>query len=311
MEVQHVRRLCEKIIPGGGPLKIQPVLKGWSEEKKFLVEIRAGSRYMLRISPISSLEKREKEFKIMEKIKELGITMSLPLEMGQCGDNKNVYVLLSWVEGEALDEGIKNLEEEEQYFLGLKAGETLKKIHVIPGPDNLENWEGRMGRKIKDRLEKYRSSDLKVKNDQYVIDFIQENIHLLKGRPQVLQHGDYHTGNLVLTPEGDLGVIDFNRGDYGDPFEDFLKMEMFSRELSIFFCRGQLDGYFSRGIPENLFPLLALYLASVALFSPVWAEPFGEKEIASMTGRAERIIKDYNNFRRVTPRWLNRREIKS
>jgi len=310
MELQHLRGLCEEIFPGDEPFKIQLLDKGWSEERKFLIEIRDGSRYVLRISPVSSLEKRRNEFEIMEKIMELGINMSIPLGMGQYGDNKNVYVLLSWVEGETLDEGIKNLAEDEQYFLGLKAGETLKTIHCIPAPDNLEKWEERMGRKIKNRLEKYRSSDLRVKNDQYAIDFIQGNIHLLKNRPQVLQHGDYHTGNLVHTPGGDLGVIDFNRWDYGDPFEEFLKMEMFSRDLSLFFCRGQLDGYFPRGIPENFFPLLALYLASVALFSPIWAVPFGEEEIAYMTEKAERIIKDFNKFGRVTPRWLDEGDLR-
>jgi len=87
---------------------------------------------------------------------------------------------------------------------------------------------------------------------------------LLKNRPQTYQHGDFHIGNLIVTPDNTLGVIDFNRWDYGDPFEEFYKMMLFSRELSIPFAMGQINGYFENRVPNNflicwLYILLMLY----------------------------------------------------
>lgn len=304
MENREIKKICREIPLLRDYCVAQFVDKGWSEEKKFYVQTHKGGRFNLRISPLASFETRKREFEALEKVRELGITMSQPVDIGKCGKGKYVYVLLSWVEGESLDESIGKLNIEEQYAVGFEAGEILKKIHSISAPENLENWEERMGRKIQLRLEKYCESGVKIKNGHLAQNFIQDNLHLLKNRPQVFQHGDYHIGNLILTPGKKLGVIDFNRWDYGDPFEEFHKMEMFSREKSISFCRGQLDGYFPTGIPENFFLLISLYLASVLLYSPVWAQPYGEEEVAYMKKKAEEIMADSENFRSPVPLWL-------
>ena len=106
-----------------------------------------------------------------------------------------------------------------------------------------------------------------------------------------------------MTLENNIGVIDFNRWDYGDPYEDFYKMMLFSRELSIPFAKGQIDGYFGNEVPKDFFSILALYLADVILYSVVWAIPFGEEEVNNMVKLAEMIFSDYNNFNSVVPKW--------
>lgn len=37
-----------------------------------------------------------------------------------------------------------------------------------------------------------------------------------------------------------IGVIDFNRWEVGDPYEEFYKLESFARELSVPYCIGQI-----------------------------------------------------------------------
>jgi len=307
MDQREIEKICRGIPLLRDYSSVHYVDKGWSEEKKFFVETPEGGNFNLRISPKEFWKKRKEEFEVLEKAAELGITMSKPVDIGECVDGKNVFVLLSWVEGESLDEVMGKLDQEEQYRVGFEAGRTLKKIHSISPPEKQERWSEKMGRKIRLRLEKYSESGLKVTNDYLAQKFINENLHLLQNRPQVFQHGDYHTGNLVLSPGKNLGVIDFNRWDYGDPFEDFYKMEMFSREHSIPFCRGQLEGYFPDGIPEDFFPLLTLYLASVILYSVVWAQPFGEEEVEYMKKKAEEIMDDFQNFDSTIPLWWRER----
>ena len=47
-----------------------------------------------------------------------------------------------------------------------------------------------------------------------------------------------------------IGVIDFNRWEVGDPYEEFYKLESFGIEESIPYCVGQIDEYFM--IPFHL-----------------------------------------------------------
>src|SRR5262249_11039008 len=41
-----------------------------------------------------------------------------------------------------------------------------------------------------------------------------------KGREITLTHGDFRTGNFMVTPEGLSGVLDWEFARYGDPMED-------------------------------------------------------------------------------------------
>ncbi len=165
-----------------------------------------------------------------------------------------------------------------------------------------------MLKKFSVHQEKYRSCGVRVKNEEKALSYLKENLHLLKNRPQVFQHGDFHIGNLILTPENHLGIIDFNRWDYGDPYEEFYKMSLFSREKSIPFSRGQIHGYFGGEVPEDFFPLLALYLADVILYSIVWAIPFGEEEVLEMQRRALMVLSDYDSFHTIPPTWFHEQQ---
>lgn len=42
---------------------------------------------------------------------------------------------------------------------------------------------------------------------------------------------------------GEIGVIDFNRWEICDQYEEFYKLESFARELSIPYCIGQMQAY--------------------------------------------------------------------
>ena len=141
--------------------------------------------------------------------------MSIPIDIGISNNDQQVYILLSWTKGRALDEVIITLTKEVQYNLGVEAGRILKKFHSTPAPADQEEWEERMVKKFDYHLEKYKESGIKVPNDEQALKYIKENSHLLKNRPQVFQQGDFHVGNFILTPDNKMGVIDFNRWDYG------------------------------------------------------------------------------------------------
>ena len=286
-------------------ISIEQINKGWSKDKKYYIKNNIGENFLLRISDFNVYDIKKKEFESMQEVYKLGINISKPIDFGICSDGKYVYSLLSWIEGQSADEVIKNLSYEEQYKLGVEAGQILRKMHTIPAPIGQEDWEERMIKKISNHLMRYEESGIKVLNDEFAIKHINKNLHLLKNRSQSYQHGDFHIGNLIITPDNTLGVIDFNRWDYGDTFEEFYKMILFSRELSIPFATGQINGYFENEVPKNFFDTLALYVADVILFSIVWAIPFGSDDVVGMIKRAEMILDDYDNFNSTIPKWFD------
>lgn len=60
-------------------------------------------------------------------------------------------------------------------------------------------------------LIKYKNNINRVKNDQFAIDFVKKNIGKINSSYPVYKHGNYHVGNLILTPLNMIDVIDFNR----------------------------------------------------------------------------------------------------
>lgn len=146
---------------------------------------------------------------------------------------------------------------------------------------------------------------MRIENDENIIRFVKENIEYIWEQKPTYLHGDFHPGNLIYTPEGSIGVIDFNRWEVGDPYEAFYKLQSFGREISIPYCIGQIDAYFDKQVPEEFWRALAVYVAHASLYSIKWAEKFGQEEIDGMRKRCLQALEDYDYFKRIVPGWYN------
>lgn len=283
---------------------IEKIEKGWSDDGKYYIESMNGQKLLLRVSDRSNFDKRKKEFEIVEMYANLGIEMSKPIEFGICNNGNHVYMLLTWVEGKDLEQELGGLSETEQYSLGRMAGKILKKIHSIKVlPEDLPHTT-KAQKKLK-QLESYENSNVRIKDDVIAINYIKDNIHKIWSVPPVYQHGDFHPGNLILTPNNTIGVIDFNRWEVGDPYEEFYKLESFGTEVSIPYCKGQLDEYFDDMIPDTFWEVLAVYVAHASLYSIKWAEKFGQKDIDNMVNICKKSFTHYDDFKLVKPLWYN------
>lgn len=176
--------------------------------------------------------------------------MSMPIEFGVCNQNKSVYMILIWVEGQDLETVLSDLPENEQYALGRLAGDILKKIHSIPVEEKDIPANTKEDKKIL-QLSRYESSNVRVTNDEIAVKYVKENIHKIWKEKSVYQYGDFYPGNLIYMENGEIGVIDFNRWEVGDPYEEFYKLESFAIELSVPYCIGQIQSYFNDDIPED------------------------------------------------------------
>ena len=280
---------------------LSPVLAGWSGDKKYCAIGKNGEKYFLRITPPAKAERAKNSFELQKRMWALGVPMCRPIE---CGDLEEGFCTLqSWVEGENAEDVVPAMPEDEQYTLGFESGVILKKIHSIPAPDDALDWETRFNAKIDRKIQGYNDCPIKFDGAEAFLEYLAHNRFLLHGRPQCYQHGDYHIGNMMIE-HGKLIIIDFDRYDYGDPWEEFNRIVWCAQSAPTFAC-GMVDGYFDGSVPMEFWRLLALYISSNTLSSIPWAIPFGEEEIRKFLDQAEEILGWYDDMRRVVPNWYH------
>lgn len=277
--------------------------KGWSGDQKYCVVTASGETYLLRISPVERMERRKAEYERMKQVADLDIPMCLPVEFGVC--DEGVYVIQSWIDGVDAEEIIPTMSQTQQYGYGLDAGKILAKIHGLPAPSNAPDWETRFNAKIDRKIAMYADCSLKYENGEAMLQYLAENRHLLKDRPQSYQHGDYHIGNFMLTADGVLTVIDFDKDDFGDPWEEFNRI-VWSAQAAPFFAAGMVDGYFDGDVPMEFWKLLALYICSNTIGSLSWAIPFGEGEVGVMRKQASNVLNWYSHMQTTVPSWYRK-----
>lgn len=284
---------------------IRPILKGWSDDQKYYIEDERGEKLLLRVSDVSLYDKRLEEFENIKQLSKLDINMPKPIEFGTYNENKKVYSLLTWVEGDDAIEMLPKLDERTQYKLGFKAGQILEKIHTLRPTIKIQPWDKTIDIKIKKTIDFYRNCGFKIKNDDIIINYILDNEKYLKLRPITFQHGDYHLGNMIITKEGDLSIIDFNRSSYGDPWEEFDRF-IFTWKENVTFARGQIEGYFKNEVPEDFFKVMSIYNARNLIASIPWSLDFGEEDLRIAVENSNLVYEAYEGFTSYIPNWYRR-----
>ena len=276
------------------------VNKGWSGDQKYCVTTTDGSKYLLRIPVPERAHRFHLGYLRMQEAAALGIPMCLPIEFSE--SDEGTYAIHSWVDGTDAEETVPTFSKEKQYAYGLDAGRILKKLHSLPAPAGVTPWAERFNAKIDRKIKMYAECPLKYDDGELFLAYLAENRYLLSDRPQTYQHGDYHIGNMMIDKDGGLTIIDFDRDDFGDPWEEFNRI-VWCAQAAPAFASGMVDGYFDAEIPMEFWKLLALYISSNTLSSLPWAISFGEKEIQTMRKQAAEVLLWYDNMRNPVPSW--------
>jgi aminoglycoside phosphotransferase (APT) family kinase protein len=278
---------------------ITKIDKGWSNDDKYHIKYK-GSDYLLRVSPTKLSQRIHRLFDITNDLAHLGVPICKPIELIK--HNDTIHVLYSWVDGEDMIDVIGKYSKSVQYQYGLDAGKYLKRIHSIKAPEAIEPWDTRFNRKIDRNINKYHESTLDIPETTLFIDYLESNRHLLKNRPQCFHHGYYHIGNFMIDKHHKLIVIDFDRYDFGDPWEEFNRI-VWSVENSPPFASGIIDGYFDGNVPDTFWQLLLLYISSNTMSSLTWALGLDDDQLKVMINQMHDVLDWYENFTRIIPTW--------
>ncbi|NTW91021.1 MAG: phosphotransferase [Erysipelotrichaceae bacterium] len=277
------------------------IQKGWSFDYKFKLKDTNNQNYLLRVSDIKEYEHKKYEYEILNHPLLLNSNIIKPIEIGITLDKKYCYTLSKWIDGNDLEDSIEQYPEDIQYELGYKAGQILRQIHSIEiNTDN--NWNIDFQNKIDRKIVNALNCSLQLNKLEIYLKYIEQSRHLLSNRPMSFQHGDFHIGNTLIDINGKIVLIDFNRHDIGDPWEEFNRIPL-SAKVSGAYASGCVDGYFDNNIPGNFFPLLALYIAVNQISSLPWAIQFGDTEINFMRELSDQILDWYDDFNTNIPSW--------
>lgn len=241
----------------------------------------------------------------MQKIASLGVPMCKPIKLELSGNE--VHSMYEWIEGKDARGTILTYSVKQQYTYGVETGRILQKIHSIPITGARGDWENFFNQKIDDKISKYKECPIQYENGQIFIEFLNANRELLKDRPRVFQHGDYHIGNFIIGENHEIFVIDFDRFDFGDPWEEFNRI-VWSAQVSAPFASGMIDGYFDNEVPDLFWKLLAMYITTNIVGALPWAVSYGDEEISVMQNQAKEILEWYDYMNQIIPSWYLKKE---
>ncbi|UVI29498.1 phosphotransferase family protein [Paenibacillus spongiae] len=284
---------------------IKQIHKGFSFDEKFLL-FEGESRqpqYVLRTSGLQQMDRKRSEYDLIHRVHNMGVKTSEPIAFGTVESLDICYMLLRFVVGEDGTDVLSALSAGEQYQIGSEAGRELRIMHELPAPAGMEPWHVRRQAKHEKQYLAYRNCGVRLSEEEAIVSYIEENLPLMKGRPDRFQHDDFHPSNLLIHNRSYAGVIDYNRYDWGDPYHDFLKVAYFSREVSVPFSIGQIDGYFGGKVPERFWKLYALYTALIVFPTVTWTLQVVPEQLESMLERIRVVLDDHRNFESAVPAW--------
>ena len=279
--------------------KYEELKLGWSKDTKYILTDKNNNKFMLRVSDKSLHTKRLRQFNLLNEISCFNINCPKPIEYGIIDDK--VYMLLTYMEGNPAETEIIKYSNIEQYNLGLEAGKILKIIHSYDKEsDTLTWWEKYEPKSIR-KINTYLDTELKHNDYEFLINYYKENIHLMENRPQILTHGDYHLGNMLIH-KNHIVVIDFDKMNFADPYDEF-KPYCWNVLRSEYFETGLINGYFDNKIPEDFFKMLKFYTIESLISHLPWAMTFGEEEVKTAYMIYNKVIEWYDNFKLEIPTW--------
>ncbi|MCI0440482.1 MAG: phosphotransferase [Chloroflexi bacterium] len=284
--------------------RVEFLNKGYSTDSKYVLWQNGEPRFLLRLAEAGLYERRKSDFEMMRLHHERGIGCSEPFLVGVTGDGETCYTLLSYLKGENAEDALPGLTEPQQHEIGFVAGQELLKLHEICHPDPAAyGWPARRAAKYRKNVEAARELGLTFPGQAQAEGFVEANLGLMNSAPVRFQHDDYHTANLIVDGGEFVGVIDFNRFDWGDPVEDFYKLAWFSVPVSVQFARGQVQGYMSCGEPENFWRRYNLYVAMSLHGSLVWVVHYYPKQLGLFQQRIAEIQATHDFVDADPPSW--------
>ncbi|EEL55589.1 aminoglycoside phosphotransferase [Bacillus cereus Rock4-2] len=306
--VEEMLREIERILEWPRMLKATVISKGFSFDEKYKIELESGASYFIKVCDSSYFERKQEEYEYMQQLDSLHIPMPKLIHFISLTKFNKCVQVFEWIDGLDGEDILRTLSTEEQYRAGKKAGEVLKKIHLVEKEDKSNSWEMSIWSKYERYLEALKEYEVDFFHLNTVIDFVGNHKDLLKNRPIVFLHDDFHPANIMIDQNEFRAVIDFARFDIGDPIHDFHKVALFTTNISKPFAIGQVHGYCGGEPDLHFWKLYSLYAAMIFPADIVWTNRSTPYLLDDMKERLNGILEDHNHFSSYIPKWYQSSE---
>jgi aminoglycoside phosphotransferase (APT) family kinase protein len=284
-----------------------PLRQGYSSDLKYILWADGQPRFLLRLSRIELLARRESEFNALAVHHGRGILCPRPIAFGQTLDRTHCFTLLEYLPGDCAEDVLPELDRRTQYQIGTTAGAELRRLHQIEGDEPSEAWFARRLKKYRLRLQQAREVQLGFPGQREVEEYVEAHVSVLENSPVRFQHDDFHPGNVILRDGRYAGIIDFNRCDWGDPVEDFYKVPWFTAPVSKAFAQGQIEAYLEQGEVPDFWLRYNLLVAMNLHGSLVWERQHSSSERQSVwLDHVVEMVESHDLQTSGPPAWLSR-----
>ena len=280
-------------LAGKGIVAAEAIAGGLSSDRKYYIEAASGERMLLRMSAASNLARKQTEYEMTAHAFAHNIPVPRPLGFGLCENAESCYSLFGWIDGIDAETAMAGMSPKEQYILGLKSGVVLQKIHSVPVPAEMEKYADGFERKVKKWIDLYNAKpQVHCEIGEMLVRYLQERRDAIALRPQTFIHGDFNTENIIVRPDGEISVIDFNSYNtmYGDPWEELNSMAWMPK-INFDFQSGQINAYFNGEPPAAFWKVFHYDLAYTALTA--LTDAYGLNGIENGMEIVERILTCY------------------
>lgn len=280
-------------------VRIVPIRKGQSDDKKYRVTTDRGETLLVRIGNAAEYARKRAGYRMLTRAFSAGVPTPCPLDFGLCADGQHTYAITGWCAGTDAETLLPLLSPRARHALGVKSGTLLRLLHGLSAPKDAEEWNIRFRRKVESRIATYEAMPDRSPGGEIIRDYLGTHQSLLDDRPQTFNHGDFNAGNLVVGFDGAVRVIDFNayNGGYGDPWWEL------GADSDPDYLSGQLAGYFAGNPPHAYFRMCAYYAAYGAL-AAVCDSSSGEYGTpADGREHLKRVLCWFDGMRTDVPAW--------
>ncbi|MEK5640862.1 MULTISPECIES: phosphotransferase family protein [Paenibacillus] len=194
---ERIRKLLTEIREQVEHDRAEPLEKGFSDARKFVLYQADTPVYLLRIHEGRMYARQRMEFELLRKHEANQVRCSKPLVAELVGHLDLCYLLLSYIPGVSGDEVLPGLTPEAQLQQGTAAGRELRKIHQVT-PEVPINWAAQRAEKYRQKREKVRELGLRFYQQNDLEKYIDDNLGLLEKSPVTFQHDDFHPSNLIF-----------------------------------------------------------------------------------------------------------------
>ena len=209
---------------------------------------------------------------------------------------------MSYLEGEDGETAVSAITDPEAYRLGVEAGKCLRKLHSVDIPPQEHTWWERYLEKMPRKIAALKACAYQLPMQDMILNYYETHYEIMKDRPLVFCHGDYHLGNMIVN-NGNVGIIDFDKNGIADPYDEF-KPFCWNVMVSEYFETGLVNGYFEDRVPDDFWSVLKFYTTESLISHLPWSVKFGQRgEIETALTVADHQMEWYGNFERDVPTW--------